>query len=72
MRVEVLGGIERRRRWSRDDKMRISSIRTFGLADRVKLLTERYTATLPKLSADVEMLSAKVDSHLKQMGFEWN
>src|ERR1700732_2391825 len=23
MRVEVLGGIERRRRWSRDDKMRI-------------------------------------------------
>ena len=23
MRVEVLGGIERRRRWSQDDKMRI-------------------------------------------------
>jgi transposase len=23
MRVEVLGGVERRRRWSRDDKMRI-------------------------------------------------
>ncbi|WP_407080343.1 IS66-like element accessory protein TnpA [Bradyrhizobium roseum] len=23
MRVEVLGGIERRRRWSRDDKLRI-------------------------------------------------
>jgi transposase len=23
MRVEVLGGIKRRRRWSRDDKMRI-------------------------------------------------
>src|SRR6266545_3586815 len=23
MRVEILGGVERRRRWSRDDKMRI-------------------------------------------------
>jgi transposase len=23
MRVEVLGGVEHRRRWSRDDKMRI-------------------------------------------------
>ena len=23
MRVEVLGGVERRRRWSRDEKMRI-------------------------------------------------
>src|SRR5712671_2344076 len=23
MRVEVLGGVERRRRWSRDDKMRV-------------------------------------------------
>src|SRR5436190_23233788 len=23
MRIEVLGGVERRRRWSRDDKMRI-------------------------------------------------
>jgi transposase len=23
MRVEVLGGVERRRRWSRDDEMRI-------------------------------------------------
>ena len=26
MRVEVLGGVERRRRWSRDDKMRIDAL----------------------------------------------
>jgi hypothetical protein len=25
MRVEVLGGLERRRRWSQDDKARIAS-----------------------------------------------
>lgn len=40
-----------------------------GLTGRVKLLTERYAAPLPKLSADVEALSAKVDAHLKRMGF---
>ena len=35
MRVEVLGGVERRRRWSRDDKMRIiaSLIETCKLND---------------------------------------
>jgi hypothetical protein len=31
MRVEVLGGVERRRRWSRDDKMRIIE-ETLGLS----------------------------------------
>jgi type I restriction enzyme M protein len=43
-----------------------------GLTGRVKLLTERYTTPLPKLTTDVEMLSAKVDVHLKRMGFAWN
>lgn len=40
-----------------------------GLTGRVKLLTERYAVPLPKLAADVETLSAKVDAHLKRMGF---
>jgi len=41
-----------------------------ALTARMKLLTERYAAPLPKLSADVEALSAKVEAHLKRMGFE--
>lgn len=40
-----------------------------GLTGRVRLLTERYAAPLPKLVSDVEALSAKVDAHLKRMGF---
>ena len=40
-----------------------------GLTGRVKLLTERYATPLAKLSADVDALSAKVDAHLKRMGF---
>jgi len=39
-----------------------------GLTGRVKLLTERYAAPMPKLAADVEALSAKVNAHLKRMG----
>lgn len=40
-----------------------------GLTGRVKLLTERYAESLPKLTADVEVLTAKVEEHLKRMGF---
>ena len=40
-----------------------------GLTGRVKLLTERYAAALPELAAEGERLSAKVDAHLKRMGF---
>ncbi len=40
-----------------------------GLTGRVKLLTERYASPLPKLAADADDLSAKVDAHLKRMGF---
>jgi type I restriction enzyme M protein len=43
-----------------------------GLTGRVKLLTERYAAPLPKLAESVEALQAKVDAHLKRMGFSWN
>jgi type I restriction enzyme M protein len=39
------------------------------LAGRVKELAERYDVPLPTLVDDVERLAAKVDRHLKKMGF---
>jgi type I restriction enzyme M protein len=40
-----------------------------SLTGRVKLLAERYAVPMPKLAAEVEALSFKVDEHLKRMGF---
>ncbi len=42
-----------------------------GLAARVKALTERYAVPMPAIMERVEELSAKVDEHLKRMGFVW-
>jgi type I restriction enzyme M protein len=42
-----------------------------ALTGRVKLLNERYAVPLPKLSSDMTTFSAKVDAHLKKMGFVW-
>ena len=42
-----------------------------ALARRIKEIGERYAMPLPKLSEDVEILSRKVDAHLKRMGFIW-
>lgn len=41
---------------------------TQALAARVKELEERYAATLPELENEVEILSEKVEGHLRQMG----
>jgi type I restriction enzyme M protein len=41
------------------------------LTGRIKDLAERYVTPLPKLSKEVEVLSGKVDAHLKEMGFVW-
>jgi type I restriction enzyme M protein len=41
------------------------------LTGRIKELAERYAMPLPKLSQDVEVLSGKVEAHLKKMGFVW-
>jgi len=41
------------------------------LGGRVKELKERYATPLPKLTQQVDMLSAKVEGHLKQMGLVW-
>lgn len=41
------------------------------LTSRVKELAERYATPLPELDKRVEELEAKVQGHLKRMGFAW-
>jgi type I restriction enzyme M protein len=45
---------------------------TQQLANRVKTLEERYAEPLPHLIQEVEVLSSKVDEHLKRMGLVWH
>ena len=40
-----------------------------ALTHRVKQLAERYSTPLPKLTDEVATLAARVDGHLKKMGF---
>ncbi len=42
-----------------------------ALTGRIKELAERYAMPLPRLSEEVEILTGKVDAHLKKMGFVW-
>ena len=42
------------------------------LTGRIKQLAERYATPVNKLADDVEMLTARVDAHLRKMGFAWN
>lgn len=44
---------------------------TQQLANRVKVLEERYAEPLPQLIEDMEVLSSKVDEHLRKMGLVW-
>jgi type I restriction enzyme M protein len=44
---------------------------TQQLANRVKILEERYAEPLPVLTLGVEALSANVDAHLRKMGLQW-
>jgi type I restriction enzyme M protein len=44
---------------------------TNALANRIKELEERYSTPLPALLTETETLQAKVDGHLKKMGFVW-
>ena len=41
------------------------------LTGRIKQLAERYATPIPQLTAEVETLAARVDEHLKKMGFVW-
>jgi type I restriction enzyme M protein len=43
-----------------------------ALTGRIKQLAERYATPLPRLAEEVETLAARVDEHLKKMGFVWN
>jgi type I restriction enzyme M protein len=40
------------------------------LTSRIRELAERYATPLPQLVDEVEMLAARVDAHLKKMGFQ--
>lgn len=40
-----------------------------ALTGRVRELAERYAVPLPQLTAEVELLSVKVEGHLRRMGF---
>ena len=42
-----------------------------ALTGRIRQLAERYATPLPRLAAEVETLAARVDEHLKRMGFSW-
>lgn len=42
------------------------------LTGRIQELADRYGTPLPKLTVEVDTLAARVDEHLKKMGFAWN
>ena len=42
------------------------------LTGRIRQLAERYATPLPRLAEEVELLVARVDEHLRTMGFIWN
>lgn len=54
----------------RDVKTEMERI-SHRLTGRIRELAERYEATLPSLSNEVDVLEKKVNSHLKSMGFVW-
>ena len=41
------------------------------LTGRIRQLAERYATPLPRLAEEVDTLAARVDEHLKKMGFTW-
>jgi type I restriction enzyme M protein len=41
------------------------------LTGRIRQLAERYSAPLPQIQQEVEVLAARVDQHLKKMGSVW-
>lgn len=41
------------------------------LTQRIKELAERYQTPLPRINHEVDELTAKVEEHLKKMGFVW-
>jgi type I restriction enzyme M protein len=44
---------------------------TYGLAERVRELRQRYSNAMPRLEDRLEAVSKKVEGHLKKMGLVW-
>jgi type I restriction enzyme M protein len=42
-----------------------------ALTGRIRQLAERYGTPVPRLAEEVETLAARVDEHLRKMGFDW-
>jgi len=42
-----------------------------ALTSRIRQLADRYAAPLPQLESEVATLTARVEEHLKKMGFSW-
>jgi type I restriction enzyme M protein len=42
-----------------------------ALTGRIRQLAERYATPMPKVTSELENLAARVDEHLKKMGFAW-
>jgi type I restriction enzyme M protein len=42
-----------------------------ALTGRIRQLAERYATPMPKLAGEAEILAARMDEHLKKMGFVW-
>ena len=42
-----------------------------ALTGRIRQLAERYATPLPRITKEIEFLSARVDEHLKKMGAVW-
>ena len=63
--------------WKSCDELRggmdASQYKDYGvsqtLTGRVRELAERYVTPLPKLTTEVETFAARVEVHLKKMGF---
>ncbi len=62
------------RKWMANMEQRIKTEMdniSHRLTQRIKELAERYETTLPLLSQELEVLTGKVEAHLKQMNFTW-
>ena len=42
-----------------------------SLTGRIRQLAKRYATPVPRLAEEVETLAARVDEHLRKMGFDW-
>jgi len=41
-----------------------------ALTSRIRQLAERYATPVPRLTGEIVTLAARVDEHLKKMGFQ--